>query len=188
MRQSYQYWGCPDHLWDNLTKTEVVLSNRETYWPEWRLLWTAVRHSFQNWGCTEHETDFTNFTRRLLWAPVSLIFQNWGCSEQLWDNLTRYEIALSRCETILPELRLLWAAVRPSSLSPVSFMLFWRLADRVRARASSTVLNRICLSWHCLKYVSQPKVKITFPGIEKISWCYNYTYNRTMTIIEEPWG
>jgi hypothetical protein len=179
MRQSYKNWGCPEQLLNKLTRTEVALSICEVI--------------FQNWGCSMStcETNLPGGCSKHLWAKFTrtevalsnceAIFQNWGCSEHLWDNL-------SRSETILPELRLLWAAVRPSSLSPVSFMLFWRLADRVRARASSTVLNKICLPWHCLKYVSQPKVKISFPGIEKISWCYNYTYYRTMTIVEEPWG
>ncbi len=175
VRQSYQNWGCSEHLWDNLTNTEVDLSNCDTHWPELRLLWTAVRQSYQYWGCSEHLWD--NLTRiggcsEHLWGKFTA-----GCSEHLWDNL-------SRSETILPELRLLWAAVRPSSLSPVSFMLFWRLADRVRARASRTVLNKISLSWHCLKYVYKNiKSKGTnehTPYVEHVS----DTYSRTTSILD----
>ena len=45
----------------------------------------------------------------------------------------------------LPKLRLFWLVARTSSFWPVSFMLFCRLEDRVRARVSRAVLWSRCL-------------------------------------------
>ncbi len=54
VRQSFQNWGCSEHLWDNFTRTEVAMSTCETILLNLRLLWAPVRQSYQNWGCSEH--------------------------------------------------------------------------------------------------------------------------------------